>query len=399
MVNFAVGPCGCTVITRAWPRSNGGCSSSTSATAAGAAAPTRSPGACTVAPQPRHRPRLPANTLGSRSSTPQPQRTVNASVTPPAQAAYPKPTMARLRITTGQRAGEELQLHPSARYGIGRGDVALSIPEDRTLSREHCVVYHLDGHWILENRSQFGVLVGGLGVVHDTVPLEPGQEFTVGSTNVAFESRRVSASNPAQPALPPSPRPRLPHSYEAYAGPTLPYLALLRCGASILWANRAASLLLLPLSLLPVLGWVAPLAYLAGIRAYLDTGTPLRPKHLLDPTHLPSRLSIVLGLTLLAPFALLPALLALWALPVAAERPGVSGVDALRASLLFGARNLRVTLGLSALLLALALAGSLALGVGLLVTIPYGLVILWLAYGLKRTEIDSCALDLGFELV
>lgn len=117
--------------------------------------------------------------------------------------------MYRLRIASGPRQGECYVLPDGPApepVRIGRGhEVAVRVPEDGTLSRQHAELCLEPGGWVLHNLSQHGTHVGR-HKVDDRRLLAPGDVLVVGETEVVFERAGMTpAAGGGDPLTPMTP--------------------------------------------------------------------------------------------------------------------------------------------------------------------------------------------------
>ena len=92
--------------------------------------------------------------------------------------------MARISIM-GPSGRQERQLF--RHNSLGRHPRNTHQVLDRVVSKEHCHIELIDERYILKDLGSLnGTYVNG-SRVHEDLPLEPGDEITIGSTRIVFE--------------------------------------------------------------------------------------------------------------------------------------------------------------------------------------------------------------------
>lgn len=363
--------------------------------------------------------------------------------------------MFQLRVLSGSKAGQVLPLVPGQVFVVGRGAEAnLSVPDDPTLSRTHADIVVEGGQVILRNRSQHGSLVGGQ-VIQGQAPLVVGQEFQVGGTRLVLE-----AAAGAAPAATPAGAPAAaasgggggggtPDAKAAFAaaasfggsggpakishsGPGFPYADLIKGGLGIVKANLAASLALsapaivtailqigvqfgaqvLPGTVAMIVGLVVlvlilavslltPLLvcnYLAGVKEFQASGKTIGVGDLLKFNDVVNRYITLFIVAISAWCCFIPVLLTFWAVPIIIDKPGIGFVNAIKAALAYGKKNIVPTLVLLIVFAIVNFIGSLLCGIGTIITMPTVIAAIFLAYDLKRSEIEAAAAEAGISL-
>lgn len=370
--------------------------------------------------------------------------------------------MFQLRVLSGSKAGQVLPLVPGQTFVIGRGAEAnLSVPDDPTLSRNHADLVIEGGQVVLRNRSQHGSLVSGQ-VIQGQAPVPVGQEFQVGGTRVIVEPAPAGATAPTQPPRPvgtpvsgaapaasgggkaPDPKAALAAAAAfggpggpakiSHSGPGFPFGDLIKGGIGVVKANLMASLFLaapmglllvlqigmqvgvqlrlIPLSLLGIIGLVAGLVglltafampllvtnYLAAVKEFQASGKPIGIGDLLKFNDIVNRYITLFLVGVSAMCCFVPVLLTCWAVPIIVDKPGIGFMNAIKASIAFGKKNIVQTLVLMIVLGLVNFLGQLCCGIGVLITMPAVNAAFFLAYDLKRDEVAAAAAESGISL-
>lgn len=368
--------------------------------------------------------------------------------------------MFQLRVLSGSKAGQVLPLVPGQTFVVGRGAEAnLSVPDDPTLSRNHADLVVEGGQVVLRNRSQHGSLVGGQ-VVQGQSPVAVGQEFQVGGTRLVLEAAAggAPAATPPQPVGTPvgaapaaSGGGKKPDAAAALAaaksfggpggpakinhtGPGFPFGDLIKGGIGVVKANLMAALAcsalpvltvlisiglniagtlgILPGSLIGILALVSgiislltaiamPLLvtnWLAGVKEFQASGKPIGIGDLLKFNDIVNRYITLFIVGVSAMCCFIPVLVTCWAIPVIVDKPGIGFMNAVKAGIAFGKKNIVPTLILGIVCGIVNFIGELACGVGLFITIPATQAAFFLAYDLKRDEVAAAAAESGISL-
>ncbi|MCO5167608.1 MAG: FHA domain-containing protein [Planctomycetes bacterium] len=360
--------------------------------------------------------------------------------------------MFQLRVLSGSKAGQVFQLAPGQPFVIGRGAEAnLSVPDDATLSRNHADIVVEGGQAVLRNRSQHGSLVGGQ-VVQGQAPVALGQEFQVGGTRLVLEPAAGGAA--AQPVGGPvgsasgGAKADAGAAFAAaasfggeggpakieHSGPGFPFGDLVKGGISVVKANLMASLALaapmallgllnigvnigantglLPLSLLGIIGLVSGLVgllfaltlpllvtnYMAAVKEFQSSGKPIGIGDLLKFNDIVNRYITMILVGVSAMCCFIPVLVTCWAIPIIVDKPGIGFMNALKAGIAFGKKNIVQTLILLIVLGIVNFIGQLCCGIGVLITFPAVQAAFFLAYDVKRDEVASAAAEAGISL-
>jgi FHA domain len=357
----------------------------------------------------------------------------------------------QVRVATGPRTNQISVLDPAYGYSVGRNDDAqIAVPEDGALSRNHLQVYFAQDQWWLKNNSKHGTLVIGQGVVSEAVVLVPGQQFQAGETTFVFEGQGAEANaapiaDPGAMTMPPEGAaaaaagqpvgtpiaaqpaavaaqpvaaadgaPAKVHSATAYisvggttelppeltshSGPGFPMGPLVKGGLAVVKANLVPSLVMPIAAGIPILGIVVPFNYIAMVKDHLETGEPISIGGLFKFDDIVNRILTAIGVWIGFIFIYVPGMLLMFAIPLVVDKPGTPFVPALKASLSWSMKNLVPMVLLVFVLGMVNFVGMIALGLGMLVTMPTCLAALWLAYQLKRPEIESAAAEAGIQL-
>ena len=351
-----------------------------------------------------------------------------------------------LKVISGPAAGQTLPLTPGTAHVIGRGaDAHLCIAADQTLSRAHAEVYEQGGQWFIRNTSQHGTLMGGQ-VFQDQQPLTPGTQFQAGGSGFVFEMAPDAAPGgpiggpvggqvgapvgggaavPAKvgvgaaaglagaknfaAALGGDGAFALPAEYTGHSGPGFPFAALVKGGFGIVKANLVPSILLVLLCGIPLLNlisFVFIFNYLGQVKRFLETGQPITVGEYFKFDDVVQRLLLVICQGILShPICIagIPGMMTIFGMHIMVDKPGTPFVSALKASLFWTKSNLVGNL-IQIFLLGLVLfcvifLGMLACGVGIFVAMPTCMCAVFLAYQLKRAEIEAAAAENGVELV
>lgn len=364
--------------------------------------------------------------------------------------------MFQLKVLSGSKAGQTLSLVPGQTFVIGRGAEAnLSVPDDPTLSRNHADLVIEGGQVVLRNRSQHGSLVGGQ-VVQGQSPVAVGQEFQVGGTRLLLEPLAGAApggagggAGGAAPA--PAAKGGKPDAAAALAaakafggpggpakishtGPGFPFGDLVKGGLGVVKANLVPSLLVsaLPtfmavlgiglnvggqLGLIPgTIAMIAGLAmsvlsllmllampllvtnYMAGVKEFQASGKPISIGDLLKFNDIVNRYITIFLVSVSVMCCFVPVLLTCWAVPIIVDKPGIGFMNAIKAAIAFGKKNIVQTLILMIVLGVVNFIGQLACGIGVFITLPAVQAAFFIAYELKRDEVAAAAAESGISL-
>lgn len=144
----------------------------------------------------------------------------------------------------------------------------------------------------------------------------------------------------------------------------------------------------------PILTW----NYMAGVREYQLTGKPIGLFSLISFTNLINRALTVflIGVSMICCY--IPVLVTGWALPIIIDKPDIGFMNAIKASVAFGKKNIVQTLILLIVLGIVNSIGSMLCGVGVLITMPTCLAAFYLAYDLKKDEVAAAAAEAGITL-
>jgi type III secretion system (T3SS) inner membrane Yop/YscD-like protein len=109
------------------------------------------------------------------------------------------PMLARLVITAGNDAGQEIEIQPGKNYTIGRGIDNDLVLTDIAVSRKHFDVRQDNGTWIINDRgSGNGTLVNGR-IEDQPFVLANGDTIEIGNTTFRFEA--PNATRPPAPSM------------------------------------------------------------------------------------------------------------------------------------------------------------------------------------------------------
>jgi hypothetical protein len=217
-----------------------------------------------------------------------------------------------------------------------------------------------------------------------------------------------------------------------HTGPGFPFGDLVKGGLGIVKANLIPSLALagpfvflvvlilglqfggrfLPNFILSLVGIIMGLAglavsigqpiltfnYLAGVREYQATGKPIGLFSLISFSNIVQRVltGILVGVSMICCYV--PVLLTCWAIPIIIDKPEVGFMNAIKASVAYGKKNIVNTLILLIVLGIVNTIGQMLCGVGMLITMPTALAAFYLAYDLKKGEIAAAAAEAGIAL-
>jgi uncharacterized membrane protein len=146
------------------------------------------------------------------------------------------------------------------------------------------------------------------------------------------------------------------------------------------------------LSPLLVMNWMA------GVKEFQATGKPIGIGDLLKFNDIVNRYITMFLVGLSAMCCFIPALVTCWAIPVIIDKPGIGFMNALKAGIAFGKKNIVQTLILGIICGVVNMIGEFLCGVGLFITVPITQAAFFLAYELKREEVAAAAAESGISL-
>lgn len=138
--------------------------------------------------------------------------------------------------------------------------------------------------------------------------------------------------------------------------------------------------------------------YLAGVKEFQATGKPIGIGDLLKFNDIVNRYITVFLVALSAMCCFIPVLLTCWAIPIIVDKPGIGFMNALKAAIAFGKKNIVPTLILMIVLGIVNFIGQMLCGVGVFITMPAIQAAFFLAYDLKRDEVAAAAAESGISL-
>lgn len=138
--------------------------------------------------------------------------------------------------------------------------------------------------------------------------------------------------------------------------------------------------------------------YIAAVKEFQATGRSISIGDLLKFNDIVPRYITMFIIGLSAICIYIPPMILCMAIPLIIDRPEVGFMNAIKAALAFGKRNLVPNILLCIVAGIVNTIGFIACGVGGLVTMPLVMCYFWLAYALKKDEINAAAAEDGIEL-
>jgi uncharacterized membrane protein len=169
-------------------------------------------------------------------------------------------------------------------------------------------------------------------------------------------------------------------------------------GVDIFKANLVPSLVATLCMCIPIVGMQVQINYLKAVKEAKNNGKPIEIGAMFDFSNVVNNIValFILGLSMYC--CVVPFFMLLMIPTILADHPGVGFMDAVKAALAFGKKNI-VPMILFGLVLGIFISlGSIACGVGIFATLPIGLAAHWLAYEDHKATIHADAAEAGITL-
>jgi hypothetical protein len=102
-----------------------------------------------------------------------------------------------LRVCTGVNAGLKLALEGKSVFRLGRGvgpNLDLELTDPQTGNFDAYIMKRIDGGFAIRNSVSSGpVMLNGLKLDRDAMPLKPGDLITIGDSVLIFEPQQNAA--------------------------------------------------------------------------------------------------------------------------------------------------------------------------------------------------------------
>ncbi len=163
-------------------------------------------------------------------------------------------------------------------------------------------------------------------------------------------------------------------------------------------ANLGPSVVMALVMAIPVLGWVAIFNWLAMFKAARAEGKPMDIGGLFNFENAADKIITLLLLCCGYMCCVVPGMLIAFAPCIIADKPGTPAMSAVKAALEFGKANVVPMIVLGLVVAIVQSLGSVACGVGILITMPIAQGALFLAYEDQRAAVEAAAAQGGVSL-
>lgn len=170
-------------------------------------------------------------------------------------------------------------------------------------------------------------------------------------------------------------------------------------GWEIVKANLGAAIVAtLCIGMIPFVGLLVMVNFLAGVKAAKHEGKPIAIGDLFNFDNAVDKIvgPLVVGIGFM--FCFVPGALIYFAIPILADKPGTPFMDAVKAGLAFGKANIVPMILLVFIMFFVGGLGAIACYVGMFITQPIALAGLYLAYEDHKSAVQAAAAEGGVQL-
>jgi uncharacterized membrane protein len=177
-------------------------------------------------------------------------------------------------------------------------------------------------------------------------------------------------------------------------------------GWNIVKANLVPSIVAALAMIIPFVGLIVMVNYMAAVKAAKHEGKPIEIGALFNFENAVDKIlgPLVFGIIVMIASMcfVLPGIAAAgvfyFSIPILADKPGTPWMNAIKAGMAFGKANLVPCILVSLVLGIVAGLGQIACGVGMLITLPIGLAAHFLAYEDHKAAIEAAAAQGGVQI-